>query len=903
VFAAAQGGRLWPCGIVPYQFDSSVPAGAQAQFIQAASLWESVADVHFVDVATLPSLPAEYIEVFFINSPEYETNVAWVGDIGGPVQNVELDFSSLFVTVHELGHVLGLIHEHQRPDRNQYLTVSTDPADFASGVRLSNFNAISGAAVLTVYDWDSIMHYRKDEGAAPGHQILTPLLQFMQFQNAMGQRTHISVLDAAGLSLLYPSGTLDACVDHITVTPASASVDVGGSVQLSATAFDKSSPPAPLYSIRNFLWSTADPTVATVDSNGSVTGVGTGSAFVTAALDGLSQSKDGSSQITVTCQGAGCPSPPPPCPAISGGSTLSTLCGDTVTSLDPNDKAGSQGAGTTRYISGATPLRYTVSFGNDPTATAPAQRVTITDQLDQTNENLSTFTLGPITFPNQVVTPPSGPRDFSTTVDLRPANNLLLAINTHLDQSTGLLNWTFQSLDPTTNQPPTDPTAGFLPPGTGGSTFFTVMPKHGLATNTQIRNQASIVFDVNSAIPTQTWLNTLDNTSPTSSVQPLPSNEPATGFTITWSGSDVGAGVQDFTVYVSDNGGAFTPFLTNTTATSATFTGQSGHTYGFYSIARDLVYNVEAAKTSAEATTQAVTDITPPVTVASVAGLAGNNGWYRGPVTVTFSATDPDSAVKATYYGLDGGTALTYASPFTISSDGIHQLSFYSADPAGNQEKPNALTLKIDSKPPTVTISAPSKGGIYLFNAVVASSYTCSDAVSGVATCNGPVPTGSNFNTTAVGPNTFTVNSTDAAGNSASVASNYNVQYAPLGTACLGAPGHMILQPINADGSSVFKQGSTVPAKFRVCDAKGVSIGTPGVVSSFALTQVIGGTSSQTVNEAVVSTTPDTAFRWDATNQQWIFNISTKSLSAGSTYVYTISLNDGTAINFQFGLE
>ena len=39
---------------------------------------------------------------------------------------------------------------------------------------------------------------------------------------------------------------------------------------------------------------------------------------------------------------------------------------------------------------------------------------------------------------------------------------------------------------------------------------------------------------------------------------------------------------------------------------------------------------------------------------------------------------------------------------------------------------------------------------------------------------------------------------------------------------CFGAPGHVILQPVNADGSSVFKQGSSVTAKFRVCDSAGV---------------------------------------------------------------------------------
>jgi hypothetical protein len=120
---------------------------------------------------------------------------------------------------------------------------------------------------------------------------------------------------------------------------------------------------------------------------------------------------------------------------------------------------------------------------------------------------------------------------------------------------------------------------------------------------------------------------------------------------------------------------------------------------------------------------------------------------------------------------------------------------------------------------------------------------------------------------------------------------------------CLGSAGHAILQPVNADGTSVFKQGSTVPAKFRVCDANGVSIGTAGTVASFRLVKTVTGTVASTVDEAVDSTTPDTAFRWSSTDQQWIYNVNTKSLKANYTYYYDIALNDGTHVLFQFGLK
>ena len=110
------------------------------------------------------------------------------------------------------------------------------------------------------------------------------------------------------------------------------------------------------------------------------------------------------------------------------------------------------------------------------------------------------------------------------------------------------------------------------------------------------------------------------------------------------------------------------------------------------------------------------------------------------------------------------------------------------------------------------------------------------------------------------------------------------------------------IQPIDADGSSVFKKGSTVPAKFRVCDANGVSIGNAGMVASFRLTQILNGTVGE-VDEPVASTTARLQLPVGSAAQQWIFNISTKPLSASRTYIYAITLNDGTSVTFRYGLR
>src|SRR5262249_17771134 len=137
---------------------------------------------------------------------------------------------------------------------------------------------------------------------------------------------------------------------------------------------------------------------------------------------------------------------------------------------------------------------------------------------------------------------------------------------------------------------------------------------------------------------------------------------------------------------------------------------------------------------------------------------------------------------------------------------------------------------------------------------------------------------------------------------SASLSVQIDVQFQSAGL-CGGEPGHLILGKVNADGSSVFQAGSTVPVKFRVCDADGNSIGTAGTVRDFRLVQVVQGTVSNEANEPPDANNKFTQFRFDPTDQQWVFQISTDNLAANRTYYYQIVLADGSSIFFRFGLQ
>jgi hypothetical protein len=121
-------------------------------------------------------------------------------------------------------------------------------------------------------------------------------------------------------------------------------------------------------------------------------------------------------------------------------------------------------------------------------------------------------------------------------------------------------------------------------------------------------------------------LATPDTTPPTSSVNPLPATVSSSSFPVTWQGQDNpgGSGVASYNVYVSDNGGLYTQWQNQTTATSAVFTNaQPGHNYAFYSVATDVAGNVQPTPTAAQAKISVVAQATifdPPGAAVFFAG-------------------------------------------------------------------------------------------------------------------------------------------------------------------------------------------------------------------------------------------------------------------------------------------
>ena len=271
-----------------------------------------------------------------------------------------------------------------------------------------------------------------------------------------------------------------------------------------------------------------------------------------------------------------------------------------VRSVDPNDILGPTGFGSQAFIGRSLPDAYTINFANSITATAPAQKIVITEQLDP-NLDWRTFRLTGFGFDNQTTTLSGNQAFYSALLDYSATKGYDVQVTAGVNVATGLVTWTFQTIDPATGQAPQNPQLGLLPVDDAtqdgeGFVSYTVQAKSTVQTGDTVSAQATVVFDTNAPINTPTITNTIDAAAPISEVQALPAQEPSPDFEVSWSGTDDpdGSGIGSYTILVSDDGATPTVWLDDTTRTNAIFQGDYGQTYAFSSIATDNAGNVEA---------------------------------------------------------------------------------------------------------------------------------------------------------------------------------------------------------------------------------------------------------------------------------------------------------------------
>jgi hypothetical protein len=182
--------------------------------------------------------------------------------------------------------------------------------------------------------------------------------------------------------------------------------------------------------------------------------------------------------------------------------------------------------------------------------------------------------------------------------------------------------------------------------------------------------------------------------------------------------------------------------------------GEGGHS--LYALGNATYLGNNTAYFPSQASAAIVVDTVAPTVSASLSPAANGAGWNNStPVQVTLAASDPSpSAGNGTIkYTLDGsdptssGTAAPYAVPFNVSAQGTTTVKFFATDAVGNASGVVTQLVKIDTVPPTNSISLnPVSGNAILsgptlwYRGVNAGSFTLTNAVTDAL--SGPASTG-----------------------------------------------------------------------------------------------------------------------------------------------------------------
>jgi hypothetical protein len=364
---------------------------------------------------------------------------------------------------------------------------------------------------------------------------------------------------------------------------------------------------------------------------------------------------------------------------------------------------------------------------------------------------------------------------------------------------------------------------------------------------------------------------------------------------------------------------------------------------------------VDNAGNSAGATVSGIRlDTTPPTVSGATSPSANAAGWHRSDVIVSFTCDDALS-------GID-----TCSPDATLTGEGASLSATGSAlDKAGNTASTTVGGIKIDRTVPTIggaATPAPNANGWNRTDVTV--TFTCADALSGVASCSPPatlstegtglsatgtaVDNADNLATRTVGglkldktdptfawnggptagasyyyglvPGAPTCTASDAlsgpdgcsvAGYGAGVGEHTMTATAhdKASNTATGTRTYTVLawtlsgffQPVDMGGvQNTVKNGSTVPLKFRI-HAGSTELTDTAAVRSLTYAQTACEVTA-TTDEIETVATGGTSLRYDATGGQYVYNWKTPA-TAGKCYRVTMLTQDGSSLVAYFKLK
>lgn len=184
----------WPNKIVNYAFIYNFSDSERNNIKKAMNTIATFCGVQFIETT-----PGDYV---------YKINKIIDPNIGGQstlgyCKNAHYDFvqNNYGTILHELLHGLGFRHEHQRPDRDKFISINSENIlpEFVDQFEIIHFRSYFEIQMHSDYDYDSIMHYPN----FTNWEINPDVPSINSYGHVIGQRIRLSNGDIKGLLELY----------------------------------------------------------------------------------------------------------------------------------------------------------------------------------------------------------------------------------------------------------------------------------------------------------------------------------------------------------------------------------------------------------------------------------------------------------------------------------------------------------------------------------------------------------------------------------------------------------------------------------------------------------------------------------------------------------------------------
>jgi hypothetical protein len=187
----------WPDGNIYYKWDDNFTDSEKKIIVRTMNEWEqSTGKVTFIETESNNKNP---LKIKITSSDSSAT----IGYNSSDSNELKINIKNITISecLHECGHIVGLSHEHQRWDRENYIHVNYDNID-----KDGYFDyRIEGSMLYDVsklpYDYESIMHYGQT-CFSNGNGITFSVFD-EQYDGHVGYFDSISILDIARVSLIY----------------------------------------------------------------------------------------------------------------------------------------------------------------------------------------------------------------------------------------------------------------------------------------------------------------------------------------------------------------------------------------------------------------------------------------------------------------------------------------------------------------------------------------------------------------------------------------------------------------------------------------------------------------------------------------------------------------------------